>query len=353
MTNTIIDNRLKARRLKRQWSQAELALKAGISRTAVSAIEGRRLVPSVAAALALAAALDCAVEDLFGPDKTAAAGEPAWAFPPPSATCRYWQALVGGRVLRYPVESSEAGLVEHDGLFAEGACRPRNPSVPDNTLVMACCDPASGLLVRELARAAGIRLLVLTRSSRQALALLGQGLIHVAGIHLATVASPFGNAGAVRTELGSGYSLLRLAHWQEGLALAPRLELRSVRAAVRAKLRWVGRESGSGARQCLDELLGARPAPRRLARNHRGVAESIRCGWADAGICVRLAGEEAGLRFFTVREEIVDLCFRAADAGDPRIGALQATVRSPTYRRLLGDLPGYDTSATGEMEILN
>jgi len=36
-----------ARRLAREWSQAELAERAGISRAAVSAIEGERLSPSV------------------------------------------------------------------------------------------------------------------------------------------------------------------------------------------------------------------------------------------------------------------------------------------------------------------
>jgi molybdate-binding protein len=181
---------------------------------------------------------------------------------------------------------------------------------------------------------------------------LGQGLIHLAGIHLAAVDCPHGNAGAVRAELGSGYNVLRLAQWQEGLVLAPHLGLRSIRAALKAKLRWVGREPGSGARQCLDELLSGRPAPRRQASNHRAVADSIRCGWADAGVCLRLAGEEAGLSFFTVREEVFDVCFRSADAADPRLEAFQKAVRSPSYRRLLGDLPGYDSSATGELEKL-
>src|SRR4051794_29327800 len=61
-----LPNRVKSHRLKRGWSQAELAHRAGISRTAVSAIEVNRLVPSVAAALSLANALDCSVEELFG-----------------------------------------------------------------------------------------------------------------------------------------------------------------------------------------------------------------------------------------------------------------------------------------------
>lgn len=353
MPQPSLANRLKARRLERRWSQAELALKAGISRTAVSAIEGCRLVPSVAAALALAGALACAVEDLFGPERPRESEGTAWALAPPPGPCRYWQAKVGARLLRYPAEISDAGILEHDGIFTRGACHERGSFSPEQTLVLAGCDPAAGLLVRQLAHGAGIRLVVLPRSSHEALDLLGKGLVHVAGIHLSAAAAAHGNAQAVRAALGPGYNLLRLAHWQEGLALAPRLALRSPRAAVSAKLRWVGREAGSGARQCQDELLGNLPAPRRQARNHRGVAESIRAGWADAGVCLRLVGEEAGLRFFAVREEAFDLCFRADAAGDPRIDALLKTLRSAAYRRLLGDLPGYDASTTGELQTLN
>ena len=72
------------------------------------------------------------------------------------------------------------------------------------------------------------------------------------------------------------------------------------------------------------------------------MAEAIGNGWADAGVCLRLVSEEAGLPFFTVREEQYDLCFSATLAHDPRIQALQQAVQSVGYRQLLGDLPGYD-----------
>jgi len=52
-------NPVLTRRVAREWSQADLAARAGISRAAVSAIEGERLSPSVATALALAAVLEC------------------------------------------------------------------------------------------------------------------------------------------------------------------------------------------------------------------------------------------------------------------------------------------------------
>jgi molybdate-binding protein/transcriptional regulator with XRE-family HTH domain len=350
MTNApIFENEVRRRRTSRDWSQEELAHRAGLSRAGVSAIETGRLIPSTAAALALAAALGCRVEDLFrlrGPG----GGEPAWAWSPRQDPCRYWHAEVGGRVRYFPTEATPLGVVPHDGVLRNGSVEEGAPSDPGQTLVMACCDPAVGLLASELARTAGVRLVVLSRPSRSALALLGQGLVHVAGLHLGRADGPGENAAVVKAELGTGYRLLRLARWEEGITFAPALRLPTVREAVQSSLRWVGREAGSGARQCLDELLSGRRPPRRLASDHRSVAEAVRHGWADVGVCLRLVSEEAGLDFLGVRDEAYDLCFPEAWEGDRRIQALVAVLRSTAYRRALGELPGYNSAETGELQ---
>src|SRR5262245_47041351 len=122
-------NRLKLRRLEQGWSQAELAQRAGISRAAVSAVEINRLVPSVAAALALARTFSCSVEELFGASPEPA-GELCWAWPPPPETCRFWQAAVGGKVILYPSETTLAGVLKHDGVFKAGVLRPRRKLIP-------------------------------------------------------------------------------------------------------------------------------------------------------------------------------------------------------------------------------
>jgi molybdate-binding protein/DNA-binding XRE family transcriptional regulator len=344
------ENDLRHRRISRGWSQDQLAHRSGLSRAGISAIETDRLVPSAAAALALAAALECRVEDLFHLRRPEPA-EPQWAWPPGRDPCRYWTAEVGGVERLYPVAATPMGVVHHDGIYQGGSCIGRGRSDPRRTLIMACCDPAVGLLAAELARMSDVRLIALQRPSLISLSLLGGGLIHVAGIHLTNADQPGGNAKVVRSELGSGYSLLRVARWEEGIAFAPGRRLSSVRAAVRSDLCWIGREDGSGARQCLDEILGnRRPMPRRVATDHRGVAEAIRSGWADAGVCLRLVSEEAGLDFLGVRQEAYDLCFPARWQQDPRIQALLKAVRSPGYRQALGELPGYDSAETGELQ---
>jgi molybdate-binding protein/transcriptional regulator with XRE-family HTH domain len=340
--------RVRDRRSQRGWTQSELARRAGVSRAAVSAIETNRLVPSVSAALKLAACLECTVEELFG--RAPAGSPPTWAWSEPASACRYWRADVAGRLLFFPAEETLAGVVAHDGVSSDQRDHTRSDADPSRTLILAGCDPAGGLLAAEYARQTGFRMIVLGRSSAAALELLARGCVHVAGAHLAAAGERRGNAAIVRRKLGQSAGLLRLARWEEGVALSKAASPSTISGALRSRLSWVGREPGSGARRCMDQLLGDRRRPSRIARDHRGVAYAIRSGWADAGVCLRLASEEAGLQFLSVQREDYDLCFARASESDPRLQALIRVVRSPGYRRLLADLPGYDVSETGSLD---
>jgi putative molybdopterin biosynthesis protein len=340
-------NRVRQRRIERGLTQACLADRAGISRTAVTAIEGARLVPSVAAALSLATALNCTVEELFG-ESSARSGTSEWAWPPKKPSSWYWQAEVSGKILKYPASTTGMLTPLPDSPTKVWPDSSQKMSdVARETLVLACCDPAAGLLASQYHAVTGMRLIVIPRSSSQSVELLRQGLVHMAGLHLSTVDKPDGNAEMVRSRLGTDYELLRLSQWQEGIALANTSTHRSVRSVLSAKLTWIGREEGSGARQCMDQLLRDRRTPRCIAANHAGVATAIQSGWADAGVCVQLVTEEAGLRFLPVQEESYDVCYSKSLAGDRRLKAFLNVVRSNTYRRLLGDLPGYNAANTG------
>jgi molybdate-binding protein/transcriptional regulator with XRE-family HTH domain len=346
--STIPKNTLRARRAAQRWSQQELADRAGLSRAGVSAIEAGRLAPSVNAALALSKALGCTVEDLFAPTG-AGQSSIAWAFFPATPRARYWNARVGDQLLAYPVEDDSPQLDWHDDVSQPDARVMREPDLAERTLVVAGCDPAAGLLAAEYARQFKFRMIVLRRSSRQALELLAAGKVHAAGLHLNQSNDRSENARIARSELGRAGTLVRVARWDEGLALDPRLRTATLQSIKRSHARWVGREPGSGARQCQDEVLGARSAPRRVAFDHKSVASAVRCGWAEIGPCVRLTSEESGLGFLKIQEKDYDLCFSAAVESDPRIAALVATLRSRQYRSRLAELPGYSTRQTGEL----
>jgi putative molybdopterin biosynthesis protein len=347
--NTLIDA-IARRRTALGWSQSELARRAGIPRTTISAIEGNRLTPSVMTALALARALECSVEELFGAGQApATAGSPDWAWLPRTEPCRYWEAEVSGRRWLYPVEEFSLNDTPHDGIWQGGVGRDSGAAMAEETLVLACCDPAAGLLASEYARDTGFRLLVIERSGGAALELVKRGLVHLAGLHRSTPSQPKRNVETVRERLGSGYRLLRAAKWQEGLALPVRDRSNSPAAVVRQCRRWALREQGSAARECLDELLGGQTAIGKPVHGHSAVAEAIRSGWAAAGVCVQLPAENAGLHFIPVRTEILDICYSDLLAHDPRMLALIRLLRSKSHRRLISELPGYDASETGEI----
>jgi molybdate-binding protein len=338
-------NRVRQRRIDSGLTQAELAVRAGISRTAVTAIEGGRLTPSVTAALSLAAALGTSVEELFGVAK--GGRSEVWAWMPREASEACWAAEVRGQLVRYPWGSAPmlTPLPDIEGQSSS----PPDESHGNDTLVLASCDPAAGLLASLFAAVTGMRLLVVPRSSRQSLDLVRDGLVHMAGMHLSTREDPDANARAVRSTLGGGHQLLRVAWWEEGIVITPTAHIHSVRAAVHSHLSWVGREEGSGARKCLDRLLEGRKTPQRIARNHRSVVEAVQSGWADAGVCVRLVGAEAGLDFLPVQREAYDVCFPTPLLDDRRFKAFLGVVRSSNYRRILKNLSGYGADETGNV----
>ncbi len=344
-------NRVAARRAERNWSQQELAARSGLSRTEISAIEIGRVVPSAAAALSLANLFGCSVENLFYFSAPEASTPVPWFGGTPAGACRFWTAEINGRAFRVPVEPTHAGVILHHGTWDGAQATTAPDALAEKTLIMAGCDPASALLAAELQQRFGVTLLPLMRSTGDALALLKEGKVHVGGLHAGT--KPEANRKLVREKLGKNFLLLRVAQWDEGVALASSVSSKSLNETALRKLSWISRDKGSGARRCMDELLGGtRKQPKgaeRVVRDHRSVADAVKNGWADAGVCIRLAAEEAGLGFLLIQQEPYDLCFRADLQDDPRIKALIDCVRSARIRRAIGDLPGYAASDTGEL----
>jgi putative transcriptional regulator len=61
-------NRLKVLRAEREWSQADLASRLGVSRQTVNAIETGKYDPSLPLAFTIARTFELRIEDIFVPD---------------------------------------------------------------------------------------------------------------------------------------------------------------------------------------------------------------------------------------------------------------------------------------------
>ena len=60
-----MENRLRVLRAERNWSQAELGGRIGVSRQAINAIETGKHDPSLPLAFKLARLFDCTIEQIF------------------------------------------------------------------------------------------------------------------------------------------------------------------------------------------------------------------------------------------------------------------------------------------------
>jgi putative molybdopterin biosynthesis protein len=346
---------LRSLRANKGWSQAKLAANSGVSRASISAIENARLTPSVTIALALAQALDTDVEHLFGTNDSALFDK--WTGVPGASEHRFWRARVGKFNIAYPVESLPTGTLGHDGQLNEGrgAQSSRYSSAPENTLVMATCDPLVGLLREQLALK-GIRLIPLLRTSRSGLRMLERGLVHVAGIHFGTTQKPDVNLdAALRLKTASSFVLLRYATWNAGLAAHGDIANLSVEQIFSRHCRWVNRPEGSSARASFDALIGEFGNKHPIngyeyeAPSHQAVATIVSTGSAQAGWTLEATALQRELAFHPVHADLYDLCFSSEALNDHRIQALLEIVQNSDFRASLDACPGIQAHHTGEI----
>jgi molybdate-binding protein/DNA-binding XRE family transcriptional regulator len=366
-----IANTLAPHRQQRGFSAAELAERAGISRQTIYAMEAGSYVPNTAVALRLARILEVRVEDLFSlsgdaptaPLHTAEvtllpqperprAGEPV-------QLCRVDRRMVASAPSPVPwyLPTADAVLLEAPGRLGKATVQLFHGEYDlGQRILVAGCDPGISVLARHMLRA-GVELVVAQRNSSQALALLKQGAIHVAGTHLRDEATGESNLPAIhRIFARRSVAVISLAVWEEGIVLAhgnPK-SIRSIADFVRPDVSIVNRESGAGSRVLLDthlHRLGIAGQKVRgyqsLAGGHLAAAWQVRSGDADCCIATRAAARVFGLDFIPLVSERYDLAIRRQHLDHPPVQTLLDTLNRASFRRELEGLGGYDTSSAG------
>jgi molybdate-binding protein/DNA-binding XRE family transcriptional regulator len=361
-----IENHLARLRQMRGLSAAQLAHLAGVSRQTVYAIEAGSYIPNTTVALRLARVLETKVEHLFSLASEMPAPElrtervkllPGSGRPAPGQPvqlCRVGRQMVASAPAAAPwyfpaSDAIMAGSGKVQVFHADDDFRGR--------LLVAGCDPAISVLARHV-QAAGVELVLAHRNSSQSLALLKEGLVHVAGTHLRDETSGESNLPEIgRLFPKRSVAVISFAIWEEGIVTArgnPK-SIRGVEDLARPDIEMVNREAGAGSRRLLDARLQQLGIDVRKVRGytseapgHLPAAWQVRSGTADCCIATGAAARVLGLGFIPLAAERYDLAIRRRDLDLPAVAALLDVLGRAAFRRELEGLGGYDTRATGE-----
>ena len=369
---TRVENRLGQIRKSRGVGASDLARRVHVSRQTIYAIEAGTYVPNTEVALNLARELEVTIDELFalqgGVQKSpeSLATEVLCAETPtkgqPVRICQ-----IGSRWVSVPVSASPYYMPEADGIIRRaGRTNGRADLVvfakeeaAQKRLVLAGCDPATGLLSRMVEKISGVEVVSAAASSKLALTWLSEGKVHIAGSHLEDPKTGEFNLPFIRKQFpDEDFMVVTFARWEEGLVIAPGNPkgVRKIEDLVRKNVRFVNREPGSGSRGLLDKLLekAGMDAQRvqgydRIAFGHLAAAYCVVSRDADACLATRSAAQTFGLDFIPLRSERYDLVMRKRTADLPSVKAFLDVLQRATLRRKLEVLAGYDTSETGTL----
>jgi molybdate-binding protein/DNA-binding XRE family transcriptional regulator len=366
----MIENRLAEIRKSRGIGASELARRVDVSRQTIYAIEAGTYVPNTELALRMAREMEVTIEELFSlRDATRSAPESVTAEVLSASPAAKGQPVricqVGARWVSVPVPNTPYFIPEADGVIKQ-TLRTKGRAdlmvfakeeASQKRLLLAGCDPATGLLSKMVERISGVEVVSAAASSKLALAWLKEGKVHIAGSHLEDPKSGEFNLPYVREQFpGEDIVVVTFARWEEGLVVAPGNPkgIRTAEDLARKGVRFVNREAGSGSRALLDRLLKAADVASakvhgydRIALGHLPAAYQVHAGEADVCIATSSAAQTFGLDFVPLHSARYDMVMRKRTGDLPSVKAFLDVLQRATLRRKLEVLAGYDTSQTG------
>ncbi len=228
----------------------------------------------------------------------------------------------------------------------------------NDIIVVGSHDLALNLLVSQLQnRKPEINVAVTHAGSLGGLIALQEERADLAGIHLLDEETGEYNYPYVKHILpGREMAIVHLAYRIQGLMFAsgnPR-QIKGLEDLRRPDIAFVNRQKGSGTRLLLDLELRKQGIPPAEVRGyqkeidtHLAVAISIARGEADVGLGIEAAANAGGLDFLPLLRERYDLVIPIANYRSRRLAPLLEIIRSEDFRRMVGNVGGYDTTQTG------
>lgn len=152
----------------------------------------------------------------------------------------------------------------------------------------------------------------------------------------------------------------RLVHFvrrSQGLIVAAGnpLGIGALQDVVASGARFINRQRGSGTRLALERLLQEQGIDRAEIKGyyteeftHLAVAAAIASGVADAGIGVEAAAHRLKLDFIPLFVEDYYLLGKRETVERSDVETIVGVIKSDDFAALVKEIPGYDTSNTGE-----
>lgn len=200
------------------------------------------------------------------------------------------------------------------------------------------------------------------RSPDDALTALRAGACDLAGLHLPI--------GGLEGELLRHYldrldplgdRVIHLAMRRQGLVVAPGnpKRLRVLSDLLRDDVRFIHRQPGSGTRLLLECMLAREGLPLSAIHGcdaeeltHAAVAAYVASGLADVGLALEPPARRYGLDFVPLITEHYFFLCQARSLDGHQLQPVLDLLRSDGFRHELGQLPGYDPSYCGTVQML-
>lgn len=337
---TVTRRSLRTRRLEQGLTQSELAVRAGVSRQLVAAVEAGRNAPAVDAALRLARVLGTTVEALFANDPAMhpapAVGGPL-ADGAPVRVGRVGDRLVASELADHGV--SATGWAKPDGVFTGGVVRLFPGATPAAT-VIAGCDPALGLAEALLDSVGPRRLLAIPAPTDTALGALAGEHVHAAVVH---------NLPRNLPEPPTPVARWHLARWQVGLGIAPDRRRHGIEAILQGGTTIVQRDPAAASQQAFLRAaadVGLTPPDGPIAAGHIDAARTAALTGA-AAVTTEAAARTFGLAFTPLEDHTVEIWIADRWSELPGIAALGEVLASGAFRERIARLGGYDLTGCG------
>jgi DNA-binding XRE family transcriptional regulator len=324
-------HRLRTVRKLAGFTQAELAVRSGVSRQLIGAVENGRHLPRVDAALAIASALDIPVSELFGdplPVTDVISGSAA------ARGVLLRTGMVGDQV--FSAELAGSGWDVADGVVENGEFRSFGPAKPG--LVVAGCEPGLGLLERML-RERGTSAMSIATSTRTAIEALAAGRVHAGVVH---------GPKADEIEIPDGLDVTRyqLVSWQVGLAAPADAGSEWWLPALAGERPVVQRESGAGVQRAFVDRAGSVPGP--IVGSHVEAANYASLAGIPA-VTIEPAARAAGAAFHPIETHEAQLWVERSWFGSTVVAEAMDILLGQRFRRKLEAVGGYDLSSMGEV----